>query len=162
MVARDRPFLRRLTSPLPSFRAVSSGALFIVALLPFSLLPQHLGGALTWWLRLKREKQWPVLWLFFAVLALSFLIHGLWPAQIQWQYLNHSVDANSGPYGIIVGVALLGCAVPLDNPTAGAFSPLFLTPYSSSSALFVYTVLLFARAPRRLSTSTFAFSEYSF
>ena len=280
--ARDRPFLQRLKSPLPSLRIFSSGALFAVALAalflvllrlpsfgdwhffhdtahsaarpysvrgflnapwlawvlaPFSLLPEHLGGAiwmtlsvmgalwavhrleggllaaflsllspafirfitagqvdvlplvgfvlmltadalpvmglgivlvaikpqtlgggaLAWWLRLEQEKRWRVLWPFFAVLALSFLIHGFWPAQIQWQYLNHSVDASPWPYGIPVGLALLVYAVRRDEPAVGAFSTLFLTPYISPSTLFVYTVLLFARAPRWLSISTFAF-----
>lgn len=114
------------------------------------------GGALTWWTGLKREERWRVFWPFVAVLALSFAIHGFWPAQIRWQHLNHSVDASPWPYGIPLGLALLGYAIRRQEPAVGAFSTLFLTPYISPSSLFVYTVLLFSRAPRWLSISTFA------
>jgi len=115
------------------------------------------GGVLAWWMNLKRENRWRVLWPFFAVLALSFVIHGFWPAHIRWQYLNHSVDASPWPYGIPIGLVLLGVAIRRQEPTVGAFSTLFLTPYVSPSSLFVYTLLLFCRAPRWISISTFVF-----
>lgn len=159
------PFIRFITAgqvdvlPLVGFVAMltadslSASGLGIVLIV---LKPQTFSaGVLTWWMGLEWKARWLVLMPFFAVLALSFVLHGFWPAEVQLHRVNYSIDASPWPYGIPIGLALLGYAIRRRKPVVGAFSTYFLTPYISPSSLFVYALLLFARAPRWLSVTTF-------
>ena len=94
---------------------------------------------------------------FLAVLGLSLLVYGFWPADIRWDGLNQTVDFSPWPYGIPLGLGLLVWSIWRKNPLVGGLSTYFLVPYVSPSSLFVYTAVLFSKLPLRLALLLFAF-----
>lgn len=173
------PLAMLLTLLSPAFlRFITSGQIDALPLLGFTLLltaerlhwpalgivlmsakPQTFGaGALTYWLSLDWPKRLKVLIPFFGVLTLSLLVYDFWPADVRFEAgLNKSVDFSPWPYGIPAGLALLGWSIWRKNTLLGGLSTYFLVPYVSPSSLFVYTAVLFSKAPRWFSLPFFVF-----
>jgi hypothetical protein len=176
------PIAILLTLLSPAFlRFITSGQIDILPLLGFTLLltserlysagwgiifmtakPQVFGAALiTYWASLDSAKRVKVLLPFLAAFSLSLVAYGFWPADIDWSSLNHSVDFSPWPYGIPVGLGLLAWSIGHKNVLVGGLSTYFLVPYFSPSSLFVYTAVLFAKAPLKFALLLF-FSLWAF
>ena len=162
----------------PAFiRYITSGQIGIVPLLGFvflltyeqipmkglglilmSVKPQVLGaGALSYWLNLDRyRKLWIALPLAVLIL-LSMLMYGFWPLQINPTELNQTVDMSLWPYGIPVGLLMLGYSIWKNKPIVGGLATYFLIPYVSPSSIFIYTAVLFSKAPKWVSIIIFIF-----
>jgi hypothetical protein len=173
------PVAMLLTLLSPAFlRFITSGQIDALPLLGFTLLlaaerlywpaiglvlmsakPQVFGaGAITYWLSLDWNRRVRVLVPFLGVFALSLLVYGFWPADMQLEAgLNQSVDFSPWPYGIPVGLALLAWSIWRSNTWIGGLSTYFLVPYVSPSSLFVYTAVLFSKAPRWFTLPFFVF-----
>jgi len=88
-------------------------------------------------------------------LLISFFIYGFWPLLIPFGQVNFKVDYSLWPYGIPVGIIILGWAMWRDKPRIGALSTYFLVPYVSPSSIFAYTAILYSVTPRWLSIILF-------
>ena len=162
----------------PAFiRYITSGQIGIVPLLGFiflltyeriplkglglilmSVKPQVLGGgALSYWLNLNRHHKLLTAIPLVVVLLLSVLMYGFWPLQINPSDLNQSVDMSPWPYGIPVGLFLLGWSIWKNKPILGGLATYLLVPYVSPSSLFIYTAVLFSKVPKWVSVLVFIF-----
>lgn len=129
-----------------------------LGLVLMSIKPQVLGaGALSYWLNLNRYDKIRVVLPLVGVLLVSFLLYGFWPLEVNPAELNHVVDFSVWPFGIPIGLFLLGWSIWKNKPIAGGLSTYFLVPYVSPSSIFIYTAVLFSKAPKWLSVGIFIF-----
>ena len=128
-------------------------------LLLMAIKPQVLSlGVLIHWLNLNRNDKVRILLPITAVTLISFLIYGFWPAELYdiRNLISRDPNVSIWPYGIPIGVILLGIAIKRKNVYWGALATFFFTPYLISHSLFAYTAVLFTRLPKKWSALIFA------
>jgi hypothetical protein len=156
----------------PAFaRVIIQGQIDVIPLLGFTLIatthrtlyrtagyllitikPQVLGlGALVTWLKLDRRERLIVITSIVAVLVLSLIVHGNWPRTIY-----HTMLAITGaqhgihlwPYGLPIGLVLLGVSLKNKDERIGGLATLFFVPYIGLHSLFPYIAVLFTMIPK--------------
>jgi len=117
-----------------------------------AIKPQVLGlGAVAAWLRLDRRDKVVVIAAVLVIVLISLLLYGNWPS-ILLSNMSTIADAKHGlhlwPYGIPVGVILIGFSLKRKDAKLGGLSTLFFVPYIGLHSLFPYLALLFTMIPR--------------
>jgi len=126
-----------------------------LGLLLMSVKPQVLGGgALSYWLNLDVRRKVLVTLPLLGSFLVSILMYGFWPLQRNLDGLS-PIDFSLWPYGIPVGLLMLSWSIWRNKPTLGALATYFLVPYMSPSSLFIYTAVLFSKAPKWVSIIIF-------
>lgn len=115
-----------------------------LGLLIMAIKPQILGFGAVVYLVYSPNK-WKIIMPTAVLTLLSFLIYGFWPLHIvqnsRW-VLDEFFNISLWPYGIPIGIVLLGISFWKRNVHLGALSTLFLTPYFATHSLFPYTAVL--------------------
>jgi hypothetical protein len=169
-----------LTLCSPAFvRLFAQGQIDVVVLLGFTLIftvdrtfwkcigyilmvikPNVMGiGAVISWLKLRSREKTIVLATVLGAVLLSFLIHGFWPRKVYENITALIIPASWGiriwPYGIPIGLILLGWSINNMDERIGALSTFFLVPYVDVHSLFPYTAVLFTTIPKLWATAVF-------
>jgi len=115
-----------------------------------ALKPHALGGAcIVWAWRVIREKRFATFIPLLVVVASSFVIWGLWPQRLnglppdsyQWNF-------SPWPWGIPLGLVILGIALRRDDPLLAALATPLLTPYIASYSLVAPLAIIATRWPQ--------------
>ncbi|HRQ40987.1 MAG TPA: hypothetical protein PLD25_23985 [Chloroflexota bacterium] len=122
-----------------------------MGLLLMAMKPQVLGlGALVHLVH--SPQRWQIIAPTAVLTILTFVFYGFWPIHIvqnsQW-VLDAFFNISPWPYGIPVGLLLLGIGLWQNNERLGALATLFLTPYVATHSLFPYTAVLMPMLPKK-------------
>lgn len=112
--------------------------------------PQVAGAAVVYDVIRERRVDWPSL----ALIGLSFLAHGFWPASISGAGLITAASLSPWPYGIPGGVALFALALRRRDRYLAALSSFFFAPYISGNSLLVYIAILTTRYGRVVAVTS--------
>ncbi len=121
----------------------------VVGLALLLLKPQTMGFAAAFFFLFSPQKKQLIVGLGLLFL-LSFLVYGVWPLDI-WERLPDLYrvdDVSLWPWGIPLGLLLLGYGYRQKSLTIAALATYFFVPYLNWYSLAGYAVIIFARSPR--------------
>lgn len=110
-------------------------------------------GAFVHWFHLSQQNKLLLLAPLAVITLISFLFYGFWLSYLYQVFplLSQTANVSIWPYGIPVGLVLLGLSIKRGNVYLGAFATYFLSPYVISHSLFAHTAIAFTQLSKKWS-----------